>query len=310
LIEKKTVFVLGAGAHCSYGFPSGRDLKEQVVSVIRNAPDFLDGLSELQSTLRISEVDIAPAVIRDFALAMENSGQASIDAFLNANRHRFEFETIGKAAISRVLLEQEIKSETDQRDDDDWLGYVFEIMIDGVDNPRDFVDKNQVAFVTFNYDRFLERWLLKKIQHSFGIDRRTALAHLKLIPIHHVYGSLGSIVTDQAVPAKAWMHAWQSIRTIFDAERFDDEINAAKELLRSAQVVCLLGYGFHRENTQLLSLTDCLARDGCSVVSSRFELQELEWLRLTKPFMDAGVHIENTQSHRKCREALRYLPVF
>ena len=167
-----------------------------------------------------------------------------------------------------------------------------------------------MSFVTFNYDRFLEQWLLTKLQHSFGIDHSAALSFMEQIPIHHVYGSLGSIDASPEDRADAWMSASQGIRTIFDAERFDNEIAESKKLLRNAQVVCLLGYGFHRENTELLTLIDCLGRADCQVTSSRFEMMEFEWKRLTAPFAEAGITIEAAMYPLKCRGALRHLPVF
>ena len=136
MIDRKTVFVLGAGAHCSYGFPSGPTLKGKVASAVRKSMESTTSLSlkRLPSAIGVSAEQVQNDRAEAFALALENAGQASIDAFLNANRHQLGFETIGKAAIAQVLLECEA---TAHETNDDWLGYLFEIMIDGIVTPSE-----------------------------------------------------------------------------------------------------------------------------------------------------------------------------
>lgn len=309
MIERSTVFVLGAGAHCSYGFPNGKSLKKEAVSAVRISldPDSAYNMHRLSAILRDRPEEFQRERVEAFATALENSGQASIDAFLNANRHQLGFETIGKAAIAQVLLQRERKI---QELGDDWLSYLFEVMIDGIDSPTEFIEKNKVSFVTFNYDTFLEHWLEKKIQHSFGIDTESASELLKRIPIHHVYGSLLSTDTTLQPCEDAWIRASRGIRTIFDTERYNDEIAKSKQLLSSADVVCLLGYGFHRENSQLLALTESVNRSNCLLLSSRFDIQDQEWARMTIPFSAASIHIQFAHYSHKCLHALRTLPIF
>ena len=309
VITQKTVFVLGAGAHCSYGFPSGKALKREVVTTLRESIESHSESSLLlmPSALGIQTEEVQNHRVSAFATALEKSGQGSIDAFLNSNRHQVGFETIGKAGIAQVLLRHE---ETASDQADDWLGYIFEIMCDGISTPEDFVSQNHIAFVTFNYDRYLEFWLQEKLQHSFGIDRTASLDLLSRIEIHHVYGSLGSIQNIHNVSGKTWMQASRGIRTIFDAERCEDEIDKSKTLLRLAKIVCLLGYGFHQENVALLGLVDCLSRTDVLVASSRFELMDSDWQRLTRPLAAASIQVQGAHCSYKCLTALRHLPVF
>lgn len=310
MIEKPTVFVLGAGAHCSYGFPSGRKLKQEIVATVRSSLQPSDNYSLLRLTtagLGIPVEEVQQARVVAFANALERSGQGSIDAFLNANRHQSGFDTIGKAAIAQILLEREHSANATN---DDWLSYLFEVMIDGVDNPSDFINKNKVYFITFNYDRFLERWLFEKLWHSFGLDEVGAKKIFSNIIIHHVYGSLGSTFDTIQPASDAWMSASRNIRTIFDTEKYHQAISESKTLLQNAEVVCLLGYGFHRENTELLELIQSINKDNCLVASTRFELQDAEWNRLTRPFAEAGVKIHDALLTQKCLDAMKILQIF
>ncbi|MBI1808154.1 MAG: hypothetical protein HYR76_14035 [Ignavibacteria bacterium] len=47
MIPKSTVLILGAGASRMYGFPSGAELKEQVVQTLSN-----EGVGTVRSVLR------------------------------------------------------------------------------------------------------------------------------------------------------------------------------------------------------------------------------------------------------------------
>ncbi len=303
MIEQRTVFVLGAGAHCSYGFPSGEKLKAEIVKTIWNsvngnyerAPDF-------QKMARLGDVplaDIQADRLKAFADALQHSGQPSIDAFLNANRHQPSFGLIGKAAIAHVLL----KYENSPRENlDDWLSYLFAEMIKGVSSRDDFLSKNKVGFVTFNYDRFLETWLHKKIKHSFGINDEDANQALKRIPIHHVYGTLGPFPETRQDP---WIEASQSIRTIYETTADITTLDQAKDLLSSAHVICLLGFGFHSENIELLDLTAHVEKCKGVVASSIYGITSMEWQRYSRPFKS-----KITQAAFQCLDTLRNVPIF
>lgn len=308
MIESPTVFVLGAGAHCSYGLPSGEQLKQEAVAVVRESLRMGDYRSFLlMATLGAARVEeVQPNRCEAFAAAMAKAGQASIDAFLEANRHQLGFPAIGKGAIAQILLRYE---QVDiPQSDDDWLNYLFRIMLDGVKSSKEFTEKNRVSFITFNYDRLLERWLLQRIKYSFGIEDTNALEVLQSIPIHHVYGTLGQFPTPTPVHPHAWILASKGIRTIFDTEHDQSVLDAAKAKLDSARVVCLLGFGFHRENIELLDLVRHARACKGVVAASRFNILDVEWVRVIRPFTDITIH--RSSSNDKCLAALRNLPIF
>lgn len=312
MIENETVFVLGAGAHCPYKFPTGEQLKEKIVSVVRQSLDLNDGDSKSFSRMAwhgaATKAEVQKERCDEFVHALSLSGQLSIDSFLNANRHQPGFQAIGKGAIAQVLLEHETKSELFSSDDD-WMKYLFSnIMLNGADSPDSFIKANKIGFVTFNYDRFLELFLFTRIKHSFGLDDEKALDVLRHIPIHHIYGSLGPFPKTGVDPSDAWILAAKEIRTIHDTEHDIATLNAAKALLSQAHVICLLGFGFHEENTRLLDLVEHVKNCQGVVGCTRYQITNAEWIRVCRPFGSVGQKIQSLND--RCLPVIRNLHLF
>lgn len=312
MIDQPTVFVLGAGAHCSYGFPTGKTLKTKIIELVRAQTHQYHSKPERHFSRMIN---LGAATVDEmqrgrfiaFAESLERSGQASIDAFLNANGHLLGFQKIGKAAIAQILLDCE-NQPSSHIDADHWLAYLFETMLAGVKTKIEFIEKNKIGFVTFNYDRFLETWLLGRIQHSFGLDANDALEVLNKIPIHHVYGTLGPFPETRQDP---WIEASQSIQTIYETTTNTATHEQAQQLLAKAHAICLLGFGFHFENIELLDLVKHVENCPGIVASSSFDITETEWGRYTKTFTPNKIHHPTPFNPTfKCLETLRHVPIF
>lgn len=151
MITENTVFVLGAGASVPYGFPSGQDLSELIISKFWNNYYKLfnsQGHSEEQRSQMERE-------LTSFVDTFRKSGR-SIDFFLSTNRSNQGFCRLGKLAIALYIL----KSEDDCRQKEnyilrkDWFKIIFDGMINGCHNPEDYdkIKENKVSFITFNYD--------------------------------------------------------------------------------------------------------------------------------------------------------------
>lgn len=310
MIEHPTVFILGAGAHCAYGLPSGEDLKKQCVQTVLDAFRLPDtNFLNLADRKLVTPEEVNPFQCSNFAAALNMAGQPSIDAFLDANRHKEGFTAIGKGAIAQVLLRYELQR---TQAEDDWLSYLFEEMLRGANSPELFIAKNKIGFITFNYDRFLESWLLEKIKYSFGRDEAEALRYLRMIPIHHVYGMLGSFPDDLPKNNRRWIEASENIRTIYDIQEDHQTLYKSLEILDEADRICLLGFGFHEENMKILDLPNkvkaCKDRGG-RIFASRYNITHAEFARLTQKFT-WGVIETSPEEHIKCKQTLRELSVF
>ena len=98
MIEKPTVFILGAGASAPYGYPSGQKLVD----------DIKESLIKKSLLYRMCLLfDFSETYIRDFAEALHNSLDSSIDAFLE---RRPVFIDLGKIIITFILVQYEITS--------------------------------------------------------------------------------------------------------------------------------------------------------------------------------------------------------
>src|SRR5205823_1612355 len=102
---------------------------------------------------------------------------------------------------------------------------------------------------------------------------------LRKIPIVHVYGTLGEYPDTKVGDMSAWRKAYKSIRTIYEMERDHETLSQAKELLKNARNVCILGFGFHRENIEILELRkhlQALANVGV-ICSTCYDVRSMEW---------------------------------
>ncbi len=180
MITKSTVFVLGAGASREFGYPSGLELCELLA-----APDLSGGRTGPLATL--VSCRYAEREVRAFAEALRLSGRLSVDAFLE---HRPEFLKIGKAAIAAALIPAENRFWLFRRVEGRQSLYDY-IWAKLNAKPNDF-DRNQVAFITFNYDRSLEEYLTVAMQNSYGLTATEVAKLLTAVPIYHVHGTLGA----------------------------------------------------------------------------------------------------------------------
>jgi len=135
MIERETVFVLGAGASKPYGFPVGRDLLKSVVKDLQEAE------SPMYKVINsiIKEKDIA-----EFCHNLHRSRLPSIDAFLE---RRPEFLHIGKLSIAYAIIHHENDNSINNCMED-WYEYILEKM----NAPIEYFDENKISFLTKLHD--------------------------------------------------------------------------------------------------------------------------------------------------------------
>ena len=258
MITKNTVLVLGAGASVPYGYPAGLGLWQEITewtggagqSISRALRDANDGDEEISR----------------FHDALFQSGDMSVDAFLGT---RTAFEKIGKRAIAAALLGHEsvgtLFSESPPNQGR-WYKHLYREMV----GPAlgDF-GKNKIAFITFNYDRSLEQFLYVSLKNKYGGDQEKCREALEGIRIVHVHGRLALLPWESkegfeydgtVTPDKIRQSA-DSIKIIpevaDDAESFSD----AHDLLKTAERVYFIGFGYEEANIRRLGLGH-LPREG------------------------------------------------
>jgi hypothetical protein len=123
-----------------------------MVGELREGQNFYNTLKNL--------LGLSGDVIEGFRQEFYNSGRNSINAFLE---HRTELMEVGKAAIAVALINYENPDRVIGFGEDNWLRYMY----NQLNTSFDEFGKNQLSFITFNYDRVVEWFLLTCLQNSF-----------------------------------------------------------------------------------------------------------------------------------------------
>lgn len=254
MIKQRTVFVLGAGASENYGFPDGARLTQSVYPLSQES-----GLDDADVEC-FRELDFSPLAIMKFALALLRSAQYSVDAFLE---RRPEYIPIGKALIAYFLIRRERTARL-FGGEDNWYQYILERMNDSFD---DF-GENQIAFITFNYDRSLEQFFYTALLNCHGKSPEETATKVNSIPIIHVHGQLGflewqnqpeDLVTptreyDPKITPHTVKIAAKGIQIVHESHPSTREFQLARTALEKAERIFFLGFGYNRVNMQRLNI--------------------------------------------------------
>ena len=298
MIDKRTVFVLGAGASCPYGYPSGAHLRERICLEIQ-PPHYGD----LVKAAGNGDTKLAGR----FKQTFENSSTKSIDLFMARNPRlapvgkcfiAFEMFTAEqrsqfreKAKRLRAVSNQAVKKwdvneylQTKDFQGEDWYSYLFDRLTAGfveTDVLPDFSD-GKLALITFNYDRSLEHFLYESVRNSFTEVPENRVADcLKSLRILHVYGQVAPLKWQDSEAGVEYRppisedlikNAAAKIKTIYE-EKESAELSEAHELLKSAQRIFFLGFGYAPENMEVLNLPQ-LIPPRCEVCGTAFGMTE------------------------------------
>ena len=238
-------------------------------------------------------------MICDFREALRTSGKKSVDAFLE---HREEFRKIGKLAIAQELLDSEDKAKPrlyEPATNGNWYEYFF----NKLNTEFEGFSQNAVSVLTFNYDRSLEYYLLTTLQSSYGKTSAECTEKLLSIPIIHLYGQLGSLreeaqcensvlfggvpTADENTQRLALEIAASGIRIIHD-DILGSQFQRAYALLREADLICFLGFGYDETNLRRISKYDP-ADNKQSVIGSAKGMTDGECEIICKTLGDIGM---------------------
>jgi hypothetical protein len=274
MITHPTVLILGAGASIGYGFPSGLQLKAQILQAITRKQGDEIYLDLLKSTSRNGEY------LQDFYDNLLLSSEMSIDAFLEHNQ---QYSEVGRRAIANILLRKEKHDELFDKWIDKWLDpnnkdkHWYQLLFSKLNAPFKDFEKNQLKIITFNYDRSLEYFLLESMKAKYSEEHKeTVLEKLHAIPILHIYGKLGNLPeydsSGDQVPydlfkngkimlSEYWWgdyvcKASRNIITIHQAKEINAVIKEACSFLIQAQRIYFLGFGYDKINMERLFVHD------------------------------------------------------
>lgn len=295
MFQEKTVFILGAGASWHYGYPTGSDLIKKVIQFaddlvqkLQNNPYSIEGI-------HILDVSKYPRknLIEDcekISARLRQTNALIIDYFLEQNQ---DLQKIGKLLIAWILIEDEVSyhSNTSKVMDknknlevgkesvrQDWYRFIIYKLLSDIDinTPAELTGKNNVCFITFNYDVSLEYRIytaLKEVNFLKSSPESIASFMEDEGRFIHVYGQIRPISEVLKVPQMLTQgHDWYNkkmqilnaaneaanrIRIIPELKEKNDKVlELARKKIAEADRVYILGYGFDPQNNNRIGLNN------------------------------------------------------
>ncbi len=250
---------MGAGAHVPYGFPTGAELKKIILRITH-------------ADVRTDDQDMecSDAELKKFQYEFDRSGRASIDVFL---QHKRRWNNVGRRCIAYAINKHEHLYSSNQTPGfrSDWFEWLFGELI----NPQSLGEftENKLAFVTFNYDRLLEKMLYDALKFSFGADDEEVQTAMEAIPIIHIHGTIGRLpwqnqkgfelpfgrhpgFSNETHKSK-YKEAANCIRLFHEDMPEADlpDLQKAQEVLSHAQLIKFLGFSYQKVNLDRLNLS-------------------------------------------------------
>ncbi|MDO8140235.1 MAG: hypothetical protein Q6358_01935 [Candidatus Brocadiales bacterium] len=185
MIKYDTVLVVGAGASMDYGFPSGEQLIGDIIQAPSVKKKIFVALILYKYFKNKPEKTLHDCyrMVEEFISTFKNASPASIDDFLDKNK-REEFKIIGKICIVITISRCENSELTTG-----WFNYLWKKIYEGNDIKNNL---SKLTFITFNYDRSLERFLYTRLINLLNLKEEDAIKLFnESVVIHHVYGQLG-----------------------------------------------------------------------------------------------------------------------
>lgn len=286
---KSLVLILGAGASCEVGLPSGAELKSAITTNLNFNTDgisensggngkVLEAFNKIERKNKSDRINIEPYLKASRQIVNAMPQAPSIDNFINSHRDSKLIAQCGKIAISASILEAEKHSflyfDTSNSYNrlefsnisQTWFNSFFQLLTQNCQF-HDLANRfSEVAVVSFNYDRCLEHFLFESIKNYYSANSNDAANLVSQLTIYHPYGTVGNLpwsnpessnssnISFGATPnAEQLILSANGIRTFTEGtDKSATNISELRTTVRSADKVVYLGFAFHQLNLQLL----------------------------------------------------------
>lgn len=318
MIEKSTLFILGAGASNPYGYPTARQLRTFIVNnfIIEYINKFHGGNMEaLPSDPALKEKS-------KLIIEFDKSRTKSIDLFLARNKQYYEQ---GRGIISFSIAFHELKSKfgeelSEEEKKHDWYFELFDRLTGDISDPNklESINENKIKFLTFNYDRSLDQFLFESLFYSFS-SRRDIIRDLVLkFDVTHVYGKLAKLDWENAVLKFKYKdkelldysdELSGNINIVYDKN--GNNFNGENEFYQEFESIFFLGFGYAKENFEAIGLNNVLGKNQ-RVYGTALNYTDTERLmisaqirRLNPGLLEHHIYIKNLDSLGLIREYLK-----
>lgn len=278
--NKKTLYIIGAGASKEVNLPTGAQLKNEISQLLDIR---FDGYSQTggdklinsaytiyasQNDGDINSLQLAGWRIRD---AMPQA--ISIDNFIDTHKEDKKIELCGKLAIVRSILEAEknsllyINSSNEnkinfQSVESTWYSSFMMLLTENcsIENLKERLDS--ISFIIFNYDRCIEHFIYNSLQNYYGISPTESATFINNLDIYHPYGTVGNLPwkNGHSVSFGATPNAHQLLELASQIKTFTEgtnpkssEIIAIRKNVAKSETIVFLGFAYHKQNMLLIS---------------------------------------------------------
>ena len=286
-MERKTVFVIGAGASSEVNLPTGYELKEKISKLLDIRFEWykqISGDRTITDSLRefTKDANHQNDELNSYLREAQHVGDAlqlalSIDNFIDQHRDNQKIALCGKLAIVKSILEAEGHSllyfKQDRIDstinfkrlEKTWYINFFKLLTENCQKNELKKRFESITLIIFNYDRCVEFFMLKALQKIYKIDEKEAADLVKCLSIYHPYGSVGllpSLATNNTIAfgqlpnANQLLALVQQIKTFTEGTDPDSsDIVEIRENMAKASHIAFIGFAFHKLNMNLIAPT-------------------------------------------------------
>lgn len=280
MIKRKTVFVVGAGASCEVGLPTGQELRSKIAEALNIL--FPDGYQQQSGSRLICQAiqqycqqsglrDINPFLKAGWTIRDAAPLALSIDNFIDAHREDKKIEMCGKLAIAETILhaERRCKLFYDRHDSDvlrqsklsgTWYPKLVQLLTEGVDKSNCRKVFENVVFIIFNYDRCIEHYLNEAMRTYYALEKVEANELIGQGVFIHPYGTVGQldwqardgISFGAEVGSSRLLDISNRLRTFTEQVADEAALHGMTAAIESADRLVFLGFAFHEQNMELL----------------------------------------------------------
>jgi hypothetical protein len=285
MLDRSTVFVIGAGVGAGLAMPLGNNLSDLIandLSISFDESKLVSGSRRVVDALR----DLARREKLDFN-QMSAAGRMvaggirytkSIDNYLNAHRDKKLIVRVGKIAIVHAIFEAERRSalwvnssrhpfvfQDEAAMRQSWMYDFFSLLQEQIIESENLNEIfRHLDVINFNYDRCIEHFLFRAIQELYptkGEAFVTELINSKL-NIIHPYGKVGNLpwqsrqntVEFGEEPLANLLGPLSQGILTYNEQVEDKEIDTKiRRQIADAERLIFLGFHFHKQNMQLLT---------------------------------------------------------
>lgn len=282
-MSTETVFVIGAGASVEVKLPDGQKLKEIISDKLNLGFEWREQTSgdpQITAALRYY-CDVNNEDVQKYGEKACQASQAlplaiSIDNFIDSHRNTKEIELCGKLAIVQSILEAEKESLLyfdNGRSDTDidwdnlkntWYLKFFHAITENCEFEQLQERFSLITLVIFNYDRCIEHFLVYAVKRYYDVSFEAARKIVSVVNILHPYGKVGRILSNNTrenvdfgcyVSKEKLVELAGTIRTFTESiDKENSYLDSLHEKISSAERIIFLGFGFHVQNMQILTL--------------------------------------------------------